>query len=274
MAALIQAFQQIRLSGEFVTQSGQRLQVGSDNTLMVRDSGNFSSAANLTQTGATLVALNLSTSGALAAQISANAAGVGSLNGLSGSLSLSSASPGVSFVTSGTNTIFLTGAASTALVTGLSGQIVTDFATKVQLTNTGVTLTSNIVGLSGATNTLVIASGASAITHADSVGVTISGNLTQTGAVLGSKIDALSGFYTGSFLSYITGLSTGSDSVYINHLNYVFPSIPKVTFTLELTTSNIFYSSAVSGRSTSGFYAIFSDILAETGLLLDVFARI
>jgi hypothetical protein len=208
VAALISSFQQIRLSGQFVTTSGGRLKVGSENTLMVADSGAF---ANLQYVS--------SVSGVLAQQISANAAGVSTLNGLSGAVTVNSASPGVSLVQSGTNSIFLSGVASA-----------------VSVTNTGV--------------------------------------------ALGAKIDALSGYannrfvYSGNELVYTTGVVTGSDMVYINHLNYAFPTIPKVNFTIELTESNIFYSTAVSGRSTTGFWALFSDVVAEQGILLNVIAKV
>lgn len=49
--SLINSFGQIRLSGQLVTTSGGRMQVGGANTLMVSDSGNFVGSNVLASTG-------------------------------------------------------------------------------------------------------------------------------------------------------------------------------------------------------------------------------
>lgn len=77
---------------------------------LVSTSGALSTS--IAQTGATLIALNSSTSGALAAQISSSAAGVGQLNGLSGTLNL--VGTGGLMITANGQNIILSGAASGA----------------------------------------------------------------------------------------------------------------------------------------------------------------
>lgn len=78
-------FSQIILSGASVTSSGNRLVVGVNPTLMVSDSGAIN--ARIAATGAAAVALNLSTSGALASQI----AGGGTSLTITGSAAMTSA---------------------------------------------------------------------------------------------------------------------------------------------------------------------------------------
>ncbi len=117
-------------------------------------------------------------------------------------------------------------------MTGMSGQAVLDYATKVQLTQTGQTLYNLIVNSSG---TFV---------------------------------------YTGSELSYLTGIPTGSDKVFFNFLNYTFPTIPRVNVTLETLYDNCIYGYMISGRSTTGFWSLFTDVVLESGYSFNVFAKV
>ncbi len=166
----------------------------------------------------------LSVSGALASQISANAAGVGTLNGLSGALNIIGTGGTISVITSGANTIYIavTGIATLPSVLSLSGNLT---QTGVQalayaagigtiisgnLTSTGVQLGAKIDLVSGWTQTVVsggletriTATGNSAITHANGIGINLSGNLTQTG------IQALS--YAAGIGTIISGNLTSS----------------------------------------------------------------
>lgn len=122
---------------------------------------------------------------------------------------------------------------------------------------TGALLYNDIVGLSGIVNNDI-------------------SNLTTTGQTLYNDIINASGLFvqTGSILSFYTGLNpTGFDNYYINFLNYSFPSIPRVQATLELSNSNIVYAFAIMNRSTTGFNCLFSDVIAETGVGLNVEAK-
>lgn len=97
------------------------------------------------------------------------------------------------------------------LVAGLSGQASLDYATKTELTQTGATLDGRLydtgvllrasvaalsgfaTGISGALNTAIVASGNASVAHINSVGQTLSGNLTQTGVILFARDASISG---------------------------------------------------------------------------------
>jgi hypothetical protein len=169
--------------------------------------------------------------------------------------------------------IFQTGAAnitySNSIGVSTSGTIATTGQQAVNYANS--------IGASASGT--IASTGSAAVIHANGIGIIISGNLTQTGVNLGSKIDSLSGYsnnifvQTGTILTYATGIVTGSDQVYINHLNHVFSTIPKVVAELETTNQNYMYYHIISGRSTTGFYLLFSDIIAETGLYANIIAK-
>lgn len=177
-------------------------------------SGWSASAVNLFTTGSTLVQLNLSTSGALVSLISAAAAGVSTINGLSGILNIGAAG-GNLFVTLSGQTVFVSGsgiaqasdlvATGAALITrenNISGGLQTQvfatgaagaaygnatFSTITNLTTTGGTLVSLINGLSGqsaldyATKAALASTGQQAWTAANANGTNLSGNLALTG---------------------------------------------------------------------------------------------
>lgn len=256
--SLIPAFNQIRLTNEFVTTSGQRVKVASDNTLMVRDSGNF---ANLPYVEAV--------SGVLVGQIAGATAGVASVNGLTG-IVLIKATGGNLFTVEIGQTIWISG----------SG-----IAQAVDLTQTGISLLAIIAN-----------TGQAAWLAAQNNALNLSGIIETTGTSLYNLITALSGqadinyatkaqltslsgwadarfVPTGTILSFYTGLATGFDSLYINFLNYTFASIPRVVAQLETSESNIGYWHIISGRSVTGFWVGFSDTILETGLGLNVIAK-
>ena len=102
-------------------------------------------------------------------------------------------------------------------------------------------------------------------------------NLTLTGQTLYNDLINASGLFipTGNILSFYTGLNpTGLDNYYINFLNYTFASIPKIQVTLELSNSSVIYGFAIMNRSTTGFNCLFSDLIYETGVGLNVEAII
>jgi hypothetical protein len=187
-----------------------------------------------------------------------------------------------------------------------SGFGASTYATITNLASTGSNLQGQISSLSGTLTGNYATSGFGASTYA-----TIT-NLASTGSNLQGQISSLSGTLTGTYVSnssltttlsgYVTtgfaaatyatlvalnqkinwisgqsqsfavSLVTGVDTTGI-----VFPSgfinIPKVEASLELpTTSTTLYGFAIQSRTTGGFTALFSDLIQETGLVLNVYA--
>lgn len=197
-------------------------------------------------------------SGYLQQQIAMTSAGVSSLNGLSGTLNIIGTG-GLTIINNGQN----------ILISGNS------WATSGNLSNTGQALYIMLTGLSGSLLGSIIASGNTAISHANSIGSILSGNIQQTGSNLYNLIVNTTGNFvpTGSILSYLTGIPTGSDKIFFNFLNYTFSSIPKVVATMETEYNNCGYYFMISGRSTTGFWALFSDTILESGFSLNVIAK-
>jgi len=174
--------------------------------------------------------------------------------------------------------ITATGNAAVAHANGI-GSIISG-----NLTLTGQTLQGRITSLSGFVGNVsgglevrIAQTGSAAVVHANGIGTIISGNLTQTGILLGQQIAALSGFATGTnggVISYLTGLlPTGLDTYYIWH-PVVFPTIPRISVTFELSgAANGVYGIAISGRSTTGFYALLTDTVDTSGVFLDVVVK-
>lgn len=148
------------------------------------------------------------------------------------------------------------------------------------LVSTFINFSGYVGNISGALNIIIANTGQQAWTAAQNNGINLSGNLGTTGSNLYNDIIGLSGLLpqyitTGSTLSFTTGIPTGVDVFYVNYLNYTFAAIPKIQITFELTSpNNIGYYFAVSGRSTTGFFAIASDTILETGNFLDVFVKL
>lgn len=208
---------------------------------------------NLTQTGISLYNRDLSMSGALVSQISSNAAGVSSINGLSGTLNLSNAGSNIFIVNSGQTifasgsgiassiNLYLTGQSLFSNYTGLSGSLYSTGqvlyndivglsgvlnTSGITLQNEINTLTSNYTGISGS----LIQSGISLLTiigntgqqswsAANNNGINLSGNLAQTGISLKTSINSLSGFLTGK---YLTGIVAGNNTTVNNNNNGTF----------------------------------------------------
>lgn len=230
-------------------------------------------------------------SGYLQSQITMASAGVTSVNGRSGALNIIG-SGGISVITNGQNIIISGG----------------DWATSGNLQATGQTLYLMLTGESGALLATIVASGNAAVAHANGIGINLSGNLTQTGVALGSQIaqtgqqawtaaqnnavnlsgnltttgqtlynliTAGSGLYvqTGTIMAYVTGIVTGWDTGWFSYRGYTFSTIPAVVATVELSGTTNLYGVAISGRSTSGFYGLFTDIITESGVSLNIIAK-
>ena len=90
-------------------------------------------------------------------------------------------------------------------------------------------------------------------------------NVAATGAIFAT--------YTGNIQDFVTGISpTGLDNYFIQ-FPFNFSSTPRVLTTVEVT-GNIVYGTAISNRTVSGFTALFSDYIAESGVKLNVYATI
>jgi len=244
--SLIPAFNQIRLTNSFVSVSGERVKVANDNTLMVRDSGNFANLQSLT-----------GLSGYLISQITAAAGGVASINGASGVMNIFGAG-NVSVTTVGQNIT-------------ISGN-----------SNDGLNLSGYILNVSGGLEARIRASGAAMVSLNSATSGALSTRLTATGQTLLNLINGLSGeMIADNYISYInatgfiTGVNINSDYQYI-WFPRAFSRIPMVQLTMDTIsdTGNIYYFCGTSKRSTTGFFANFSDTIQETGLVLSVWASI
>jgi hypothetical protein len=184
---------------------------------------------NLTQTGVALIQRDISISGALVSLISASAAGVGALNGLSGLLTLAG-SGSVSITTNG-QSIIISGSATGGgggITQGQLDSLSGWSASAVNLTSTGINLLNIIYGgdtnISGNLTTtgttlrnFAIGGDTNLSGNLTTTGTTLrnlaiggdtnlSGNMTTTGINLGAKIDSLSGWSASS--AFAIGIGT------------------------------------------------------------------
>lgn len=117
-----------------------------------------------------------------------------------------------------------------------------DNTTRTNLGTTGSNLYNYIVGLSGALGTS------------------------------GSNLYSLIKNFSGNQQSFSTGINpTGFDNYYVGYPLGAFPSIPRVFPSIEVS-GNIMYGVNITGRSTAGFFALFSDNIGESGVVLHIFA--
>jgi len=154
-------------SGNFVFISGASQQQAAQQN---HDDG-INLSGRLSQTGATLWQRDLDISGALELKISANAAGVGSVNGLSGSLNIFGTGSVVS-ITSAGQSIYVSGNNNDG--TNISGNLSTLAA---NLASTGLRNWLYTSGLSGN----LTATGQALLVIAQNNATNISGNLASTG---------------------------------------------------------------------------------------------
>lgn len=113
-------------------------------------------------------------------------------------------------------------------------------------------------------------------------------NLFNTGVTLNTKIDNLSGYANSTFAlssqatgyvrmlsiqAFVTGIPTGIDNYFVGFPSGNFPTVPKIQATVEVT-GDIMYMVNVRNRTISGYTAIFSDTIQESGVSLHTFATI
>lgn len=207
-------------------------------------------------------------SGALVAQISASAAGVSTLNGQSGMLTLQGAGS-VSVITNG-QTIIISGSAPTgsssysstfsftsAVPTG-SDRYYVNFPIAFATTPVvGVTLETSAASVSYAT----------AVSGRATTGfwALFSDDVIENGLSLNVFAQEVSP------LSFVVALPTGSDTYFVSFPS-TLSSVPVVNVSLEVAQTDV-YGVSVSGRSTAGFYALFTETILQTGASLNVLAR-
>jgi len=80
-----------------------------------------------------------------------------------------------------------------------------------------------------------------------------------------------------AIFAFSTGCVSGVDTQFIafptfsyNGSSFSFSSIPKINLTFSNSLDNYVYSVSVSGATTYGFYALYSDIIGKSGYLLNV----
>jgi hypothetical protein len=251
---MIHAFKQIRLTNADVFVTGGALRVGAESVVYQSQTGVLAPQTRLDATGAFLLS-----------QISASSAGVGSLNGLSGIVSISGLG-NVSVSLNGQN----------IRVSGDTGAYA-NFATTSNLALTGANIaawtgtTPSIFAQKTETGTFIVQSQTGQF--ASSI------NLFTTGSTLDTKINNASGYANNTFFrltsqqNFVTGIPTGIDNYFILFPSGNFASVPKIQATVEVT-GNIMYMMNVSNRTISGYTAIFSDTIQESGVSVHTFASI
>jgi len=219
---------------------------------------------NLVLTGATLYNRDLSISGALVSQINASAAGVSTLNGLSGVVIIAGTGGNLSTFISGSliyisgsgiatiSNLSTTGSNLYNLIVGLSGSDAINYATisnynglSGSFINTGVAIESQINSLSGwaASAGNLAATGQQLLTYIISEGMNLSGNIYNTGSILYNLATGLSGQSNLNY-STINNLGLTGQSLYSNYTG--------LSSALQ-NTGSILYSliTAASGGSSS-----------------------
>lgn len=280
---MISAFKHIRLSGY--------------NLIPALDTNNNTLRLSLGGTGLAYYQELTGLSGYLQGLINTADDDVTRINNLSGAVTIQgSAGIGIG-VDPLTNTITITGADSgyfQGLIDGLrndlgttgsnlEGQIGT-VRTNLGLTGSNLegqidtvrtnlgTTGSNLEGQIGTVRTNLGLTGSNLEGQID----TVRTNLGITGNTLNLKTDALSGYVDATFVQKVnqqvfnTNVPQGVES-----LGVLFPAAfsttPKVNVTLE-TAGDVMYMVGVRSRSTTGYYADFSDVVAEGTVVLNTFA--
>ncbi len=149
------------------------------------------------------------------------------------------------------------------IITGLSGQNFIDYATKIQLTQTGIDLISIINSISGVLQTIVNQTGQQAWNAANNNGINLSGNLYQSGNNLYRLITGSSGQFNTNFATKIDLTTTGQTlDNKINSLSgFTINSSGGLEFRISQTgAATILYSNGIGINLTGR--------LIETGSLL------
>ena len=291
---MISAFKHIRLSGYNLTPvSGQAWDGSSQLRLGFSNSG-LAYYSELT-----------GISGYLQSLIQTADANVNNLNGLTGAVNITGSDgltiqvdAGLGQITvvgnSGyfqglintlTTNLGTTGATLDTKINTLSGYVNDqDTAISNNLASTGSTLFTRINTLSGYVNDQdtaisnnLASTGSTLATNLASTGSTLATNLASTGSTLNIKVDNLSGYVNATFVKKVNQqVFSVSVPQGIESTGILFPvefsSIPStVNVTLE-TAGDVMYMVGVRSKSTSGYFADFSDVVQENTVKLNTFA--
>lgn len=97
-------------------------------------------------------------------------------------------------------------------------------------------------------------------------------NLASTGSTLQTQISSLN-VWTGGFQSFTTSITpTGNDNYFIQ-FPVNFSIAPRVVTSVEVTGS-VMYGVVVSSRTISGYTALFTDTIADSGISLHTIASV
>jgi hypothetical protein len=286
---MIHAFKDIRLTSSFINATGGVLKVNNETVVYASQTGallNYSGILSdrLYQTGASLLSL-----------IAANSAGVTSISVTGHAVQSGS----INFTGAG-NVVVQTGINNTIIFSGDTSAL----ATIVNLGSTGSTLYNNIVGLSGVLNADILNLGTTGsnlynlinnfsgvfnnsgsqyqtqintlTTNLASTGISLknslnldSGNLITTGQTLYTYLN----IFSGNSQSFSTGMTTGFDNYRVDFPLLFLRGVPRVFPSVEISGSTM-YAVNITGRTTGNFYALFSDIIAESGVVLHIYATV
>ena len=222
--------------------------------------GNYATITNLASTGSNLQGQITSLSGTLTGNYATSGFGASTYATITNLASTGSNLQGQITSLSGT----LTGNYAT------SGFGASTYATITNLASTGSNLQGQINSLSGSLTGNYVSNSSLTTTLSGYVTTGFAATTYATLVALNQKINWISG----QSQTFTVSLPTGLDTTGI-----LFPSgfsvgyIPKIEASLELpTTSTTMYVFAVQSRTISGFTALFSDVIQETGLVLNVYA--
>ena len=252
---MIHAFKQIRLTNTMMSGVNGRLMIGLESDAHMSDLTGASGilAANTAATGALLYSL-----------INAASAGVSNINGSSGAIGIT-----------GAGNITVTSNGQVITISGNTGAYA-NFATNSNLGTTGQNLYGYITSLSGqssssyATISNLASTGQQVWNTANSNSLNLSGNLQSTGSTLLNLLKT----FSGNSQSFSTGINpTGFDSYMVTYPLGAFSVLPRIQCTVEIS-GNVMYAINITGRSTTNFYALFSDTVSENGVVLHTYATI
>jgi hypothetical protein len=138
------------------------------------------------------------------------------------------------------------------------------------ITTTGQSL-SGVVTLTGIGGTVVDISGTTFRVSGVNTGTLVSRG--ETGQFVTTAMTGTFGIWTGFQQSFATTLYTGIESTGIL-FPFVFPTTPRTVQVSIEVTGDILYMANVRSRNVSGYTALFSDIITESGVILHTLANI
>lgn len=150
---------------------------------------------------------------------------------------------------------------------GVVGIVSGYYSTVSELTGASGALAAQISASSAGVSALNGQSGLITIQGAGSVSVFTNG---QVITISGASPTGSSSY--SSAFSFVSAVPTGADRYYVNY-PISFATAPIVGLTLQTEIDPVVYSAAVSGRATTGFWALFSDVVIHSGLSLNVLAQ-